>query len=84
MGIIFSSSVVLVWTLNTRGVYNFITKKANITADLVPFFHDVSLLFFGFLKSGVMNEPKSLFLWKSKNVKVIYWKQGKTLLLVKH
>ena len=30
MGIIFCSSVALVWTFNTRGVYNFITKKANI------------------------------------------------------
>ena len=30
MDIIFSSSVVLVWTFNTNGVYNFITKEANI------------------------------------------------------
>ena len=81
MDIIFCSSVALVWTFNTRGVYNFITKEANIPVNLVPFFNDVS--FWGFLKSGVTNELKGLFLWNSKKVRVIYSKQGKTLLLIK-
>ena len=38
MGIIFCSSTALVWTFNTRGVYNFITKEANIPVNLVLFF----------------------------------------------
>ena len=38
MGIIFCSSIALVWTFNTRGVYNFITKEANIPVNLVLFF----------------------------------------------
>ena len=59
MGIIFCSSVVLVWTFNTRGVYDFITKKANISINLVPFFNGVSFLYCRFLKSGVTNELKS-------------------------
>ena len=83
MGIIFCSSVALVWTFNTRGVYNFITKEANIPVNLVPVFNNVSFLFYRFLKSGVTNELKSLFLWKSKKVRVIYFKQGKILLLIK-
>ena len=83
MGIIFCSSVTLVWTFNTRGVYKFITKEANVSVNLVPFFNCVSLLFCHFLKSRVTNELKSLFLWKSKKVRVIYSKQGKTLLLIK-
>ena len=74
MGIIFCSSVALVWTFNTRGVYNFITKKAIIPVNLVPFFNRLSLLLCGFLKSGVTNELKSLFLLKSKKVRVIYSK----------
>ena len=77
MGIIFYSSVALFWTFNTKGVYNFITKEANIPVILVPFFNDVSFLFCRFLKSGVTNELKSLFLW------VIYSKENKTLLLKK-
>ena len=83
MSIIFCSSVAVVWTFNTRGVYNFITKEVNIPVNLVLFFNDVSFLFCCFLKSGVTNELKSLFLWKSKKVRVIYSKQGKTLLLIK-
>ena len=71
MGIIFCSSVALVLTFNTRGAYNFITKKANISVNLVPFFSDVWFLFCRFLKSGVMNELKSLSLVKSKTVRVI-------------
>ena len=83
MGIIFCSIVALVWTFNTWGVYNFITKEANIPVNLVLFFNDVSFLFCSFLKSGVTNELKSLFLWKSEKVMIIYFKQGKTLLLIK-
>ena len=60
MGSIFCSSVVLGWTFNTRGVYNFITKKANIPVSLVLFFYVVSFLSCRFLKSGVTNELKSL------------------------
>ena len=44
MGRIFCSSIVLVWTFNTRGVYNFIIKKANIPVNLVPFFNGVLFL----------------------------------------
>ena len=80
VGIIFCSSIALVWTFNTRDVYNFITKEANIPVNLVPFFNDISFLFYRFLKSGVTNEL-SLFLWKSK--KVNYSKHGKILLLIK-
>ena len=36
MSIIFCSSVALVWTFNTRGGYNFITKEANIPVNLIP------------------------------------------------
>ena len=61
--------VTLVWTFNTRGVYNFITKEASIPLKLVQFFNEVSLLFYRFLKSGETNELKSLFLWESKKVK---------------
>ena len=75
--------VTLVWTFNTRGVYNFITKEANIPVNWIPFFNDVLFLFCRFLKSGVTNELKSLFLWKSEKVMIIYFKQGKTLLLIK-
>ena len=68
MGIIFCSNVALVWTFNTRGVYNFIIKKANIPVNLVPFFNGVSFQFCPFLKSGVTNELKSLSLLKSKKI----------------
>ena len=84
MGIIFCSSVVLVWTFNARAVHNFITKKANISVNLVSFFNDVSFLFCCFLKGGVTNELKSLFLFKSKKSRVIYSKQDKTLLTRKN
>ena len=83
MGIIFCTSVALVWTFHTRGVYNFIAKEANTPVNLVPFSNDVSFLFCRFINSGVTNELKSIFLWKSKKVRVIYFKQGKTLLLIK-
>ena len=83
MRIIFCSSVALVWTFNTRGLYNFITKEANIPANLIPFFNDILFLFYRFLKSGVTNELKSIFLWKSIKVRVIYSKQGKILLIIK-
>ena len=49
MGIIFCSNVALVWTSNTRSVYNFITKESNIPVNLVQFFNDVSFLFCRFL-----------------------------------
>ena len=77
MGSIFWSNVVLVLTFNTGGVYNFITKKVNIPVNLVPFFNVVSFLFCRFLKSGVTNVLKSLFLFKSKKARVIYSKQDK-------
>ena len=83
MGIIFCSSIALVWTFNTTGVYNFITKKANIPVNLIPFFNDVSFLFCCFWKSRETNELKSLFLLKSKKLRVIYSKQDKPLLLIK-
>ena len=83
MGIIFCSSVALVSTFDTRGVYNFITKEANIPVNLVPLFNNVSFLFYRFLKFGVTNEPKSLFLSESKKVWVIYSKESKILLLIK-
>ena len=76
MGVIFCSSVALVWTFHTRGVSNFITKKANILVNFVPFFNDVWFLFCRLFKSGVTNQLK--------NIRVIYSKQDKTLLLVKH
>ena len=66
MDIIFCTSVALIWISNSRGVYNFITKKANIPLKLVPFFNGVSFLFYRFLNSGVTNELKSLFFLKSK------------------
>ena len=56
-GIIFYSSVVLVWTFTT---------KVNIAVNLVPFFIGVSFQFYCFLKSGATNELKSIFLSKSK------------------
>ena len=68
MGIIFCSSVALVWTFNTRGVYNFITKEANIPVNLVPFFKDVSFLFCRFLKSGVTNKAKKSFSLKEQKI----------------
>ena len=45
--------------------------------------NEVSFLFCRFLKSGVTNELKSLFLLKSKKVRVIYSKHGKTVLRIK-
>ena len=79
MGIIFCSSVALVWTVNTRGVYNFITKEANIPVNLVPFFNDVSFLFCRFLKSGVTNELKMIFLRMSKKVKSYLFQTGQNV-----
>lgn len=84
MGIIFCSSVALVWTFGARGAYNFITKKASIPVNLVSFFNGISLLFCCFVKSGVTNELKSLFLLNIKKFRVIYSKQDETLLLLKH
>ena len=82
MGIIFCTSIDVIWTSNSRGVYNFITKKANILVKLVPFFNGALFVFCRFLKSGVTNELKSLFFLKSKKSRVIYSKQGRALLLV--
>ena len=48
IGIISCSSVILVLIFNTRDVYNFIIKKANIPVNLVPFFNGVSFLFYRF------------------------------------
>ena len=61
MHIIFSSSVALVWTFDTRGVHDFISRKANIPVNLVPFFNAVSFLFCRFLDSGVTNKLKKSF-----------------------
>ena len=77
-----SFALALVWTFNTRGVYNFITKQTNISVNLAPFFNDVSFLFCCFLKSRVTNELKSLFLWKSKK-ELFIPNRAKTLLLIK-
>ena len=66
MGIIFRLSLVLVWTFNTRSVYNFITIKTNIPVNLVSFFNYVWFLFCRFLKYGATNKLKSLFLLKDK------------------
>ena len=71
MGTIFCSSVALVWTFNDRGVYNFITEEANIPVDLVPFLNDVSLLICCFLKYGVTNELRSLFLKEQKSQELL-------------
>ena len=68
--------VTLVWTFNTRGAYNFITKEASIPLNLVQFFNEVSLLFYRFLKSGETNELKSIFLWESKEVKSYLFQTG--------
>ena len=76
MGIIFCSSVALVWIFNTSGVYDFITKKTNIPVNLVPFFNGVSFLFYHFQKSGVTNELKSVFLLKSKKGHGYLFKTG--------
>ena len=83
VGIIFFSSIVLVWTFNTRGVYNLIMKKANIPVDLILLFNGALFPFCYFLESGVTNELKSLFLLNNKKVRVVYSTKDKTLLLVK-
>ena len=83
MGSIFCSSVALIWTFNTRVFYNFVTKKANIPVNLVPFFNGVLFLLCHYLLSGVTNELKSLLFWKSEKVRAIDLKQDKTLLLLK-
>ena len=83
MGIIFCFSVSLIKTFNARSVDDFITKETNIPVNLVPFFNDISFLFCHFFKSGVTSQLKSLLFWKCKNVRVIYSKQGKVLLLKK-
>ena len=70
MGIIFCSSVMLAWNFSSSGVNNFISKKAKIPINLSLFFNSALFLFCRFLKSVVTNEVKSLFLWKSKKVKV--------------
>ena len=82
MSSILCSSVVLVWTFNTRGVSNFITKKGNIPVNLVLFFIGVLFLFFHFLKSGVTNELKNLFVLKIKSVG-LFIEKGQPLLLLK-
>ena len=78
-----SCSVALIITFNTKGVYNFIPQKANFPVSLVLFYNGASFLFCRFLKSGVANELKNFFLLQNKNVRVIYSKQDKTLLLLK-
>ena len=66
------SSVVLVWNFNTRGVYDFISKQANIPGYLVPLFNGLSYLFCRFLKSGVTNELKRLLLLRQTAVLNIF------------
>ena len=78
MGIIFCSGVSLVWSFNARSVYDFITKEANIPVNLVPFFNDIPFLFYRFLMSGVTNELKSLFLWKSKKFQIKFFIPNRT------
>ena len=74
MGIIFCSIVALVWTFNTRGVYNFITKEANIPVNLVLFFNDNLFLFCRFLKSGWSTElnKKSFCLEEEKSQSYLF------------
>ena len=60
-----------------------LSLKKQIPVNLVPFFNGVSFLFYRFLKSGITDELKSLYLLKRKKVTVIYSKLGKTLVLVK-
>ena len=78
MVIIFFSSVVLVWTFNTRRVYNFYRKKSKYSSKLGSV-----LQWCRFLTPGLTNELKSFFFSKSKKFRVIYSKQDKSLLLVK-
>ena len=71
------ANVALVWTFNTRRVYNFITKKANIPINLVPFFNGVLFLFCRFLKSGATNEIKKYFSLKKQKIKDYLFTTGK-------
>ena len=63
MGSIFCSSVVLVWTSNRIGAYNFIPQKSKYSSKFSSVLQCrpviiISLL--SFLKSGVMDKLKSL------------------------
>ena len=82
MRIIFSSSVVLVWTFNTTGVYNFITRNSSKFVSVFQWFL-VPIL--SLLKVWSNEWAKKSFLLKSKRVGVIHSKQnkavGKTLVL---
>ena len=82
-GSIFCSTVVLVLTINTSGGFSFMTNKENIPVNVVPFFNGVSFPFCHFLKPGVTDELKSLFILNINKVRVCYSKQDKTLLLLK-
>ena len=78
MGIIFYSSVVLVWIFNTRSVYNFINKKVHIPVNLVRFFNNLSSIFCRLLKSGVKNElKKKVFSLKEQKSQGCSFKTGK-------
>ena len=51
-------------------------EKTNIPVNLVPLFNDPPFLFYCFLKSGVKNELKLLFLLKSKKSQAFLFKIG--------
>lgn len=77
------SSVVLVLTFHARSVYNFIIKKANFPAHLVPLYNGVWFLFCRFLKPGVTTNGLKCLLLKSKKVRRVCSKQDRTFLLIK-
>ena len=76
MRIIFSSSVVLVWTFNTTGVYNFITRNSSKFVSVFQWFL-VPIL--SLLKVWSNEWAKKSFLLKSKRVGVIHSKQNKAV-----
>ena len=78
-GIIFCSSVVLVRTFNTKGVYNFITTEANFGSALQWYLVPILSLLYVWSEGWAKNP----FLLKSKKVRVICSKQEKPLLLGK-
>ena len=88
MGIIFCSSVALVWTFNTGGVHNFITfyhQRSNCSNKFSSFVLQWCLVPILFLPNVWSNNwfEKYFILWKNKKARVICSKQGKILLLIK-
>ena len=79
MGSIFCSTVVLVEPLNTRGVYNFISKKAKNSSKFGLVLQWCLVPMLQLLKVW----SNLIFFLKSKKVRVIYSKQDRTLPLLK-